>query len=62
MSDPFESTKPEELRDFVGTHVKYTYDNGWQYEMYVKNDRSNIPASRRRRICNTHFRRTLQNQ
>jgi len=40
MSDPFESTKPEELVDFVGLHFIYTYDNGWQYEMYIKNDRT----------------------
>lgn len=24
--------------DFVGTHFIYTYDNGWEYEFYVKND------------------------
>lgn len=40
MSDPFESTKPEELTAFVGKHFIYTYDNGWQYELYVKNDRT----------------------
>lgn len=40
MSDPFESTKPEELVDFVGTHMIYTYDNGWQYELYVKDERT----------------------
>ncbi len=40
MSDPFQSTKPEELHGFTGTHVIYTYDNGWQYELYVKNDRT----------------------
>ncbi|MBP0615197.1 phenolic acid decarboxylase [Jiella mangrovi] len=37
MSDPFESTKPEQLAGFVGKHLIYTYDNGWQYELYVKN-------------------------
>jgi len=26
------------LEDFVGTHFIYTYDNGWEYELYVKND------------------------
>ncbi|MDJ0590034.1 MAG: phenolic acid decarboxylase [Pleurocapsa sp. MO_226.B13] len=26
---------PEEL---IGKHLVYTYDNGWQYEIYVKND------------------------
>lgn len=40
MPDLFESTKPEELTAFVGQHFIYTYDNGWQYELYVKNDRT----------------------
>lgn len=40
MTNPFESTKPEELVDFIGLHFIYTYDNGWQYEMYIKNDRT----------------------
>lgn len=40
MSDPFESTKPEELTAFIGKHFIYTYENGWQYEMYIKNDRT----------------------
>ncbi|MDR3519096.1 MAG: phenolic acid decarboxylase [Azospirillaceae bacterium] len=40
MSNEFESTKPEELTDFVGQHLIYTYANGWQYELYVKNDRT----------------------
>ena len=26
------------LDDFVGTHFIYTYDNGWEYEWYAKND------------------------
>ena len=26
------------LDDFVGTHFIYTYDNGWEYEWYCKND------------------------
>ncbi|RIP37005.1 phenolic acid decarboxylase [Staphylococcus gallinarum] len=26
------------LKDFIGTHMIYTYDNGWEYEMYVKNE------------------------
>lgn len=25
------------LDEFVGSRFVYTYDNGWQYEMYVKN-------------------------
>ena len=24
----------------IGKHLVYTYDNGWQYEIYVKNDRT----------------------
>lgn len=38
MSESFESTKPGEIAGFVGKHIVYTYDNGWQYEMYIKND------------------------
>lgn len=26
-----------DLNGFVGKHVVYTYDNGWNYELYVKN-------------------------
>lgn len=40
MDQNFESTKPEELRGFVGLHIIYTYDNGWQYELYVKNEKT----------------------
>jgi phenolic acid decarboxylase len=40
MSVSFESTKPEQLVQFIGKHFIYTYDNGWQYEMYLKNDRT----------------------
>jgi len=40
MSDPFESTHPEDLTTFVGSHFIYTYANGWQYELYVKNERT----------------------
>jgi phenolic acid decarboxylase len=28
----------DELKDIVGKHLIYTYDNGWQYEFYVKNE------------------------
>jgi len=28
----------KELDDFIGTHFIYTYDNGWEYEWYCKND------------------------
>lgn len=38
MSDVFESTIPSEIINFVGKHFIYTYENGWQYEMYIKND------------------------
>jgi len=27
----------KELAGLVGKHLIYTYDNGWQYEIYVKN-------------------------
>ncbi len=40
MSDPFESTRPNELTTFIGKHFIYTYENGWQYELYVKNERT----------------------
>lgn len=40
MSELFESTKPEQLVGFIGKHLIYTYDNGWQYEIYIKNDRT----------------------
>jgi phenolic acid decarboxylase len=26
------------LADFIGTHFIYTYDNGWEYEWYAKNE------------------------
>lgn len=28
----------KELEDFIGTHFIYTYDNGWEYEWYAKNE------------------------
>lgn len=28
------------IREFVGTHLIYTYENGWKYEIYVRNDHS----------------------
>ncbi|NKE43895.1 phenolic acid decarboxylase [Roseomonas frigidaquae] len=39
MSDPLASTRPAEIAPFVGKHYIYTYDNGWQYEFYIKNER-----------------------
>lgn len=36
-TESFESTKPEQLTAFIGKHFIYTYENGWQYELYVKN-------------------------
>lgn len=36
----FESTRPGELGAFIGKHFIYTYDNGWQYELYIKNART----------------------
>ena len=35
--ESFESTKPADLAKFIGKHFIYTYENGWQYELYVKN-------------------------
>lgn len=29
----------EGLGGFIGKHLIYTYENGWQYEIYVRNDR-----------------------
>lgn len=29
-----------DLSGFIGKHLVYTYDNGWNYEFYVKNDRT----------------------
>jgi phenolic acid decarboxylase len=40
MSEPFESTRPAEIAPIVGKHFIYTYENGLQYEIYVKNDRT----------------------
>jgi phenolic acid decarboxylase len=37
--DLFQSTKPAELTAFLGKHLIYTYENGWKYELYIKNDR-----------------------
>ncbi|KPA79217.1 Phenolic acid decarboxylase [Leptomonas pyrrhocoris] len=28
---------PLTVEDFIGTELIYTYDNGWEYELYVKN-------------------------
>ncbi|ACA19578.1 Phenolic acid decarboxylase [Methylobacterium sp. 4-46] len=40
MSDLFASTRREEIAPFLGKHFIYTYENGWQYEMYIKNERT----------------------
>ncbi|WP_440135230.1 phenolic acid decarboxylase, partial [Chitinophaga sancti] len=26
------------MKEFIGSHFIYTYDNGWEYELYVKNE------------------------
>lgn len=26
------------MKEFIGAHFIYTYDNGWEYELYVKNE------------------------
>ncbi|MBN3135252.1 phenolic acid decarboxylase [Pectobacterium punjabense] len=31
------SFNQHDLSHFVGKHLVYTYDNGWNYELYVKN-------------------------
>ncbi len=31
-------TKHKALSRIIGKHLIYTYDNGWQYEIYVKNE------------------------
>ncbi|WP_107657422.1 phenolic acid decarboxylase [Nocardia suismassiliense] len=31
------ATVDQDLTGVVGKHLIYTYDNGWQYEMYVRN-------------------------
>lgn len=28
------------LKDFIGSHMIYTYDNGWEYEIYIKNEKT----------------------
>lgn len=28
----------KDLSGFIGTHFVYTYDNGWKYEWYARND------------------------
>ena len=60
MSDTFASTKPAEIAAFIGKHYIYTYDNGWQYETYLKNERhldyrvhSGIVADTFRRAAHT---------
>ncbi|SMQ20584.1 phenolic acid decarboxylase [Streptomyces sp. Ag82_O1-12] len=35
-----EPVPPQDLSGIVGHRFLYTYANGWQYEMYVKNDRT----------------------
>ena len=29
----------DKLENILGKHLIYTYDNGWQYEIYIKNDK-----------------------
>lgn len=26
------------MEEFIGSHMIYTYENGWEYEMYIKNE------------------------
>jgi len=30
----------DDLKNILGKHLIYTYDNGWQYEIYIKNDKT----------------------
>ena len=30
----------DNLQNILGKHLIYTYDNGWQYEIYIKNDKT----------------------
>lgn len=39
MTDPFASTRRAEIAPFLGKHYIYTYENGWQYKFYIKNER-----------------------
>jgi phenolic acid decarboxylase len=32
-----EAERIAQLKPFIGKHLVYTYENGWQYEIYVKN-------------------------
>ncbi|MBO0878855.1 MAG: phenolic acid decarboxylase [Mycobacterium sp.] len=38
MTSVANSVPPQDLSGIVGHRFIYTYANGWQYEMYVKND------------------------
>ncbi|MFC1443091.1 phenolic acid decarboxylase [Streptacidiphilus sp. N1-10] len=38
--DEFESTRPDEIAPLIGKHLIYTYDNGWGYEIYIRNERA----------------------
>lgn len=40
MSDRLGSTHRAETAPFIGKHIIYTYANGWQYETYLKNERT----------------------
>lgn len=31
-------SEKEKLKNLIGTHFIYTYDNDWQYEFYIKNE------------------------
>ncbi len=37
QKDSIALTMPCELEGFLGKHFIYTYENGWQYELYIKN-------------------------
>ena len=37
MQGKVNANEIKELKDFIGKHFIYTYDNGWEYEWYCKN-------------------------
>jgi len=45
MTTVAEPTPPQRLNRIAGKHLIYTYANGWQYELYVKNPRRSTTAS-----------------
>lgn len=38
MTDSIQPSSSLDLSEFIGTHFVYTYDNGWKYEWYARNN------------------------